>query len=355
MKICIINDDLKIGGKEKVIITKANEFVKNHDVSIILLGSDNSLEDNLDKRINVVYLNIKLDYSLSFPKLLSLFFPFPKKYKLSTYDSVYCHFSFKGWQLLNRLNATNKIVVIHGDILETVELPILKKNIYEYVIKILLKKHKISFVSEDLKNKFVKRKIVKSINSFYIPNPFEFDVVNREESSNKLNFINIANLIPLKNQKRLIYAFSKLIKQYENIQLFILGDGILLEELKTLTDKLDVNEKIVFTGRVKDIDSYLSNANFGVLPSIREGLPIALLEKINYELPIIISETSGNKTFFKQNKILYVDPESIEDIYAKMKLVIEHEEKYKKITQNLKSELTLKLNANNISHQYLNI
>ena len=210
-------------------------------------------------------------------------------------------------------------------------------------------------MSEDLKNKFVKRKIVKSINSFYIPNPFEFDVVNREVSSNKLNFINIANLIPLKNQKRLIYAFSKLIKQYENIQLFILGDGILLEELKTLTDKLDVNEKIVFTGRVKDIDSYLSNANFGVLPSIREGLPIALLEKINYELPIIISETSGNKTFFKQNKILYVDPESIEDIYAKMKLVIEHEEKYKKITQNLKSELTLKLNANNISHQYLNI
>ena len=79
MKICIINDDLKIGGKEKVIITKANEFVKNHDVSIILLGSDNSLEDNLDKRINVVYLNMKLDYSLSFPKLFSLFFPFPKK------------------------------------------------------------------------------------------------------------------------------------------------------------------------------------------------------------------------------------------------------------------------------------
>jgi hypothetical protein len=29
--------------------------------------------------------------------------------------------------------------------------------------------------------------------------------------------------------------------------------------------------------------------------------------------------------------------------------------KYIKITQNLKSELTLKLNANNISHQYLNI
>jgi glycosyltransferase involved in cell wall biosynthesis len=106
---------------------------------------------------------------------------------------------------------------------------------------------------------------------------------------------------------------------------------------------------------VKNIDSYLSNANFGILPSIREGLPIALLEKINYELPIIISETSGNKAFFKQNKILYVDPESIEDIYDKMKLVIEHEEKYIKITQNLKSELTLKLNANNISHQYLNI
>jgi len=355
MKICIINDDLKIGGKEKVIITKANEFVKNHDVSIILLGSDNSLEGNLDKRINIVYLNMILDYSLSFPKLLSLFFPFPKKYKLSTYDSVYCHFSFKGWQLLNRLNAINKIVVIHGDILESVELPILKKNIYEYVIKFLLKKHKISFVSEDLKNKFEKRRIVKSINSFYIPNPFEFDVVKREVSSNKLNFINIANLIPLKNQKRLIYAFSKLIKQYENIQLFILGDGVLLEELKTLTDKLNLNDNIFFTGRVKNIDSYLSISNFGILPSIREGLPIALLEKINYELPIIISETSGNKTFFKQNKILYVDPESIEDIYDKMKLVIEHEEKYIKITQNLKSELTLKLNANNISHQYLNI
>ena len=34
-----------------------------------------SREDNLDKRINVVYLNTKLYYSLNFPKLLSLFFP----------------------------------------------------------------------------------------------------------------------------------------------------------------------------------------------------------------------------------------------------------------------------------------
>jgi glycosyltransferase involved in cell wall biosynthesis len=65
------------------------------------------------------------------------------------------------------------------------------------------------------------------------------------------------------------------------------GDGPLFEKMKFLTQELNVNNSIVFYGKVKDVAKLYSNASIFVLPSVIEGFPNALIEAMSFGLPCI--------------------------------------------------------------------
>ena len=100
-------------------------------------------------------------------------------------------------------------------------------------------------------------------------------------------FITIARLTAQKAIEDLINAFRKFSKKVPDGKLFIVGDGPSKKELVDLTKKLQLEQKIQFTGWVNNIKPYLKKSNIFVLSSIREGLPYVLLEAISQGKPII--------------------------------------------------------------------
>ena len=74
-----------------------------------------------------------------------------------------------------------------------------------------------------------------------------------------------------------------------NINLFIAGDGPQKQELMKLSGKWGIKNYIKFIGWVdqQKKEELLLNSQLFVLPSYNEGLPIAILEAINYGVPII--------------------------------------------------------------------
>ncbi|MCS4516849.1 glycosyltransferase [Clostridium botulinum] len=56
----------------------------------------------------------------------------------------------------------------------------------------------------------------------------------------------IARMHPIKNHNLLIEAFYKLKKEYKNVKLILLGDGVEEENLKGKVDKLNLNDNIIF-------------------------------------------------------------------------------------------------------------
>ncbi|WP_430010021.1 glycosyltransferase [Methylophaga lonarensis] len=107
-------------------------------------------------------------------------------------------------------------------------------------------------------------------------------------------FINIGRLHSDKDQKTLIDAFCLASREMPGAQLFIVGKGELEHELKALVDAKNMQHKIKFLGAVPDVYKYLKGFDCFVLSSIREGLPIALLEAYAAELPVIASYCNGN-------------------------------------------------------------
>jgi glycosyltransferase involved in cell wall biosynthesis len=81
----------------------------------------------------------------------------------------------------------------------------------------------------------------------------------------------------------------------------IVGDGNLRESLKKMCIDLDIQGKVEFLGYRRQVESLISDFDVFVLPSISEGLGLALLEAMALGKPVIASEVGGIPEVVKNN------------------------------------------------------
>ncbi|HMQ06349.1 MAG TPA: glycosyltransferase [Saprospiraceae bacterium] len=122
------------------------------------------------------------------------------------------------------------------------------------------------------------------LNTFVIDNPVR--KINIKEGARENFILYVGRFAWEKGPDRLIHAFSQLKRQCD-WRLIMAGDGPLLAEMKLLAKKLEVEDKIEFPGKVKDVDALYSKASVFVLPSRVEGFPNALCEAMIAGLPVI--------------------------------------------------------------------
>jgi glycosyltransferase involved in cell wall biosynthesis len=109
----------------------------------------------------------------------------------------------------------------------------------------------------------------------------------------KYIFINVARLAREKNQDVLIKAFYNVAKDKHNVGLVIVGAGAEEKALKELVKKLELEDKVLFTGKQPNPYDYLKKANAFVLSSQIEGMPNTLLEAMQCGLPCIATANAG--------------------------------------------------------------
>lgn len=90
-----------------------------------------------------------------------------------------------------------------------------------------------------------------------------------------------------KNQAFLLKLLKKLPTNYK---LVLIGQGQLLDEVKTESNELSLNDRVIFTGSVNNVPDYLNAMDAFVLPSRFEGQPFVLIEASANGLPIIASD-----------------------------------------------------------------
>ena len=118
--------------------------------------------------------------------------------------------------------------------------------------------------------------------------PDEILVLDSTTSSTSLfQFVTVGRLSPEKNHARLISAFAKVYKQNSDSRLTIIGNGPLMEELKSQASDLGVAGAVVFTGHTDNPYALMNQANVFVLSSDYEGQPMVLLEALVLGLPVI--------------------------------------------------------------------
>ena len=103
----------------------------------------------------------------------------------------------------------------------------------------------------------------------------------------------VGRLTPVKGFPHLIKAVQLLTEQGLCVKLWLVGDGILNEELCRLAQDSGIGERVVMLGHREDTPELLQAMDMFVLPSLHEGIPMALLEAMAAGLPVIATRVGG--------------------------------------------------------------
>jgi len=88
----------------------------------------------------------------------------------------------------------------------------------------------------------------------------------------------------------LLRLTKKLIVNGYNIKALIVGSGPNINRYKQMSDELNINYNIVFTGNRYDIPAIMSASDIFILPSRGEGLSGAIMEAMACSLPVIATD-----------------------------------------------------------------
>jgi glycosyltransferase involved in cell wall biosynthesis len=105
--------------------------------------------------------------------------------------------------------------------------------------------------------------------------------------------ITVGTLRTAKGHRYLIEAAGDVIKAHPNVHFLFVGDGELRLELEAQVTACDLTDKIHFLGDRRDVTELLAASDLFILPSLWEGLSMALLEAMAAANPIVATSVSG--------------------------------------------------------------
>ncbi|WP_242038793.1 glycosyltransferase family 4 protein [Anabaena lutea] len=152
--------------------------------------------------------------------------------------------------------------------------------------------------------------------------------VPHRADAQKVNLLFLGRVGERKGAFDLIRAFSLLPEQQKiKSSLIMAGDGD-LETAHNLVKTLNLEDYIKLPGWIgaEARDILLSQANVFILPSYNEGLPLAMLEAMAWELPVIVTPVGGiSEIVIHGENGLIVKPGNIEQLSNGINSLIENE------------------------------
>lgn len=203
----------------------------------------------------------------------------------------------------------------------------------------------ITITEEDfeLAKKKIKAKEVKHINGVGMNTErFEKEITESEKnrkkeelgiSKNDIVFSYVAELNKNKNQIFLINVIKELKKEVPNIKLLLIGDGPLLQEYKDIIRNNNLEDTVKILGKRSDINDILSITDIYLASSIREGLPVNVMEAMYKGIPIIATDNRGHRELVKDQENGFIIKTKGE-MQQKIKEILKDRELREKLTKN---------------------
>ena len=142
--------------------------------------------------------------------------------------------------------------------------------------------------------------------------------------NSKINFLEVARLVPQKAIDRIIKVHSKLVKELgKTHNFYIIGDGPEREKLQELINKYNVNDTFYLLGKMENPYPYIKKANYFCLLSKFEGYGMVLEEAKILNKPIIITNTAAREAVEGYESAKIVE-NSEEGIYKELKNIIQN-------------------------------
>jgi glycosyltransferase involved in cell wall biosynthesis len=106
----------------------------------------------------------------------------------------------------------------------------------------------------------------------------------------------------------LVEAMTDIVRRHPEVHALFIGDGNLRDELKSQVERLALKNYVHFLGNRQDVPDLLAASDLFVLPSLWEGLSMALLEAMASDKPIVATSVAGTNQVLIPGKTGLVVP-----------------------------------------------
>jgi glycosyltransferase involved in cell wall biosynthesis len=158
---------------------------------------------------------------------------------------------------------------------------------------------KVIVVSRELQELLQRKYLLTTDRLVRIPNGIDTsyyapDLEERQQVRRKLGFTDAHTVVgfsgrldPIKNFDLLLHIFSSCVQQNPRVRLLIVGDGAEKKRLVTLCHHKGIHHSVVFTGQQEHVLPYLCAMDVFLLTSLREQMPMTILEAMAVGVPVI--------------------------------------------------------------------
>ncbi|OUQ37359.1 glycosyltransferase family 4 protein [Faecalibacterium sp. An121] len=201
-----------------------------------------------------------------------------------------------------------------------------------------------------------------------IPNGLEM-MLGRKKTilcNNSVNCVLCGRLISIKGQMEAIEALY-ILKRHgiKNVYLHFAGDlnagnKRYIEELKKVTKKYDLQDKVIFEGQIDDMTNFREKMDIELMCSINEPFGRVTVEGMRSNLLVIGANTGGTLDIINNgyNGLLY-EQGNPEDLAEKILYALNHPDKAQKISDNAyefsKNNFTIDENVKKINEVLMEV
>jgi glycosyltransferase involved in cell wall biosynthesis len=173
------------------------------------------------------------------------------------------------------------------------------------------------------------------------------DVLKRDE----VVIGTVGRLSKEKGQKHLLRA-GRFLKT-KNWRMVLAGAGPYQQLLENLTREIGIEKKVKFLGEVDDVAAVLNDIDIFVLPSVSEGLSLALLEAAAVGCFVVAARVGGIPEVVTDgvNGKLF-RPKRIEQLVAILNWVIDNPEPARRMAKKLQEDVVARFDLNTMVDRY---
>lgn len=348
------------GGAERVVSIILKEFCDLYDFTLILMNDNIFYE--IPKNVEVIFLEKSKPFEAGIFKLIKLPLLALKLKKIAKDREFDLIFSF-----MNRPNYISILAKLFG-----LDIPVVvsergtpssfynRASLYGRVshklISLLYPKANLVVTnSYGAKEDLIENFGVKDVEVIYNPYDIEYiresinqDSIKKDESK-KFVFISVGRVDSNKNHQAIIKAFNRI--KEDGDYLWIVGDGIDMDRLKSQIDKLNLKDRVKLFGKQNNPFSIMAKSDCFVSASKTEGFPNVLVEALSCGLPVISYDCKSGpreiladiKSYKEDIKGVYeakygllVELDNIDSLAKAMKLMKQKEYnlRYQKVAQS---------------------
>lgn len=294
MKISFFIGGLSGGGAERVVCNLSNFLVAhNHEVSIVTMADDEPsyLIDERIKRIILIKKNERKNIVLdSITRLYRL----RKLLKNNSCDVYVVMLPITIiLLLLLRKNTSAKVIASERSN------PNYNKPLEKLFLRFLARRAD-GWVFQTDDNKKWYEQYLSYTKTAILPNAIEgsFSNYRKNDEGREKVIVAVGRLAVPKNHHLLVKAFALIHNSYPEYKVVFYGEGPDKKSLQQLSQKLGVEDSVLFPGYSKNVAEKIRQSSIFVFTSDWEGMPNALIEAMGLGLPCISTDFEGGGARF---------------------------------------------------------